>query len=61
MRQALLSIVIALLACGATQAGPDTLTVTFGGAEKRYAAAELLARADAATIEIPADISYRSR
>ena len=59
MRQALLSIVIGLLACGAAQAGPDTLTVAFGGAEKRYAAAELLARADAATIEIPADISYR--
>ena len=59
MRQVLLSIVIALLACGAAQAGPDTLTVAFGRAEKRYAAAELLTRPDAATIEIPADISYK--
>ena len=59
MRQALLSILIALLACGTAHAGADTLTVTFGGAEKSYAAAELLARADAATIEIPADVSYK--
>ena len=59
MRQALLSVVIALLACGAAQAGPDTLTVAFGGAEKSYGSAELLARPDAATIEIPADISYK--
>jgi mono/diheme cytochrome c family protein len=59
MRQALLSIVIALLACRVAQAGPDTLTVAFGGAQKSYAAAELLARPYAATIEIPADISYR--
>jgi mono/diheme cytochrome c family protein len=59
MRQALLSVVIALLACGAAQAGPDTLTVAFGGAEKSYGSAELLARPDAATIELPADISYK--
>ncbi len=59
MRLALLSIMIALLACGTAHAGADTLTVSFGGAEKSYAAAELLARADAATIEIPADISYK--
>lgn len=49
----------ALLACGTAHAGADTLTVNFGGAEKSYAAAELLARADAATIEIPADVSYK--
>ncbi|MFA6140398.1 MAG: cytochrome c, partial [Hyphomicrobium sp.] len=59
MRQALLSVVMALLACWAAQAGPDKLTVAFGGAEKSYAATELLARPDAATIEIPADVSYR--
>ena len=59
MRQALLSVVIALLACCAARAGADTLTVSFGGTQKTYAAAELLARPDAATITIPDDVSYK--
>ena len=59
MRQALLSVVIALLACGAARAGADTLTVSFGGTPKTYAAAELLARPDAATITVPDDVSYK--
>ena len=59
MRQALLSVVIALLACCAARAGADTLTVSFGGTPKTYAAAELLARPDAATITIPDDVSYK--
>ncbi len=59
MRQAPLSVVIALLACCAARAGADTLTVSFGGTPKTYAAAELLARPDAATITIPDDVSYK--
>ena len=59
MRQALLSIVIALLACCAARAGDGTLTVSFGGTQTAYTAAALLARPDAATITIPEDISYK--
>ena len=59
MRQALLSIVIALLACCAARAGDGTLTVSFGGTQTAYTAAALLARSDAATITIPEDISYK--
>ena len=59
MRQTLLSVVIALLACCAARAGADTLTVSFGGTQETYAAAALLARPDAATITIPDDVSYK--
>ena len=58
MRIALL-IAVALLACGVARADPSTLTLSFGTGEQRFTAAELLARPDAATIEVPADISYR--
>lgn len=59
MRQILLSVALALLACGTACAGADTLTVSFGGTQKTYAAAALLARPDAATITIPDDVSYK--
>ena len=59
MRQALLSIVIALLACLAVHAGANTLTVSFGDTQQAYSAAALLARPDAATITIPDDVSYK--
>ena len=54
-----LSIVIALLSLSPACAGADALTLSFGAGEKRFAATELLARPDAATIEIPADVSYK--
>jgi mono/diheme cytochrome c family protein len=59
MLKALLSIVVALIACGAARAEPGTLTLSFGGKEQRFTAAELLARTDAATVTIADDISYR--
>ena len=59
MRQALLSFVIALLACSAAHAGADTLTVSFGDTQQTYTAAALLARPDAATITIADDVSYK--
>jgi mono/diheme cytochrome c family protein len=40
-------------------AASDALTLTFGGEEHRYSGGELLARPDAASIEIPDDVSYR--
>lgn len=58
MRKALLSLALTLLlfapACAA-----ETLTLSFGGDERRLSAAELLARPDAASIDIPDDVSYR--
>lgn len=59
MRQTLRSVVIVLLACLAARAEADTLTVTFGNTQKAYAAAELLAHPQAATITIPEDVSYK--
>lgn len=59
MRQPLLSIAIALLACTTARAGADNLTVSFGSPQRTYTAAALLARADVATITIPDDISYK--
>jgi mono/diheme cytochrome c family protein len=59
MRKALLAIAIGLLAVGGARADPDALTVNFGADDKRYTAAELLARADAASVTIPDDVSYR--
>lgn len=40
-------------------AADRSLTLSFHGEERRVTAAELLARPDAATIEIPIDVSYR--
>ncbi|MFN3624353.1 MAG: c-type cytochrome [Hyphomicrobium sp.] len=58
MLKALLSLVLALLAITPALAG-DGLTLTFGDEEKRFTASDLLARSDAATIEIPDDVSYK--
>ncbi len=59
MRLTLLSVVIALLACGVARAGADTLTVSFGDKQRTYTAAELRAHPRAATITIPDDVSYK--
>lgn len=58
MLKALLSLVVALLAVSPARAA-ESLTLTFGGKQQRFTAAELLARADAATIEVPDDVSYK--
>lgn len=58
MLKALLSLVLALLAIAPALAG-DGLTLTFGDKKKLFTASELLARSDAATIEIPDDVSYK--
>jgi mono/diheme cytochrome c family protein len=58
MMRIALSIVMALLSFCPACAETDALTLSFGAGEKRFTGTELLARADAATIEIPADVSY---
>lgn len=58
MRKALLSVATILLAFASARA-EEALTVSLGAKEQRFSAAELLARPDAATIEVPADVSYR--
>ena len=51
---------LGVLACtGAALAAEPSLTLSFGGEERRYSASELLARPDAQTITIPADVSYK--
>lgn len=55
----LLSLAAAMLVSAAARAEPETLTVSFGAREQRFTAAELLARSDAAMIEVPADVSYK--
>jgi mono/diheme cytochrome c family protein len=60
MRIALFTLLVACVlgAASASSAEPE-LTLSFGGEMKRFTAAELLARPDAATINIQADVSYR--
>ncbi len=57
MRTVLLSLVMTLLALAAARAEP--LTLSFGGNQQSFTAAELLARPDAAEITIPDDVSYK--
>lgn len=57
MLKLILSLVIALLWISCARAS-EPLTLSFGGEDRRYTAAELLTRPDAATIEIPDDVSY---
>jgi mono/diheme cytochrome c family protein len=48
------------LACtAAAGAAEPSLTLSFGREERRYSASELLARPDAQTLTIPADVSYK--
>ncbi len=58
-----LVLMVCLIACGlgvarASAAAP-TLTLSVGETTKTFTAAELLARPDAAPLNIPADVSYR--
>lgn len=57
MLKFILSLVMALLWISCARAS-EPLTLSFGGEDRRYTAAELLARPDAATIEIADDVSY---
>jgi hypothetical protein len=49
-----LSFLLVLLSCS-TQAAETSLTVTVGGETRNFAREALLARSDAATIEVPFD------
>jgi len=55
---ALLALAGGLDCAGAACAGAPTLTLSFGAKSRVFTAAELLARPDAATLTIPADIAY---
>ena len=55
---ALLALAGSLVWIGAARADAPTLTVSLGDKTQVYTAAELLARPDAATIAIPADVAY---
>jgi mono/diheme cytochrome c family protein len=59
MTRLLLSLATMLLAPAAALAAPQSLTLSLGGTERHFTAAELLGRPDAATISIPRDISYK--
>ena len=54
----LLALAGSLVWIGAARADAPTLTVSLGDKTQVYTAAELLARPDAATIAIPADVAY---
>lgn len=60
MRFALSFLLAALiLATAPASAAERVLTLQFSGEERRFTAAELLARPDAASLTIPNDVSYR--
>lgn len=59
MRRLVLSLVMMVVPLTCALAEQASLTLTFGGKERRYTAAELLARPDAATVTIPEDVSYK--
>lgn len=59
MRGVVLAFVAMLAALASAHAEGAKLTVSFGGTDKSFTAAELLARPDAATIIVPDDISYK--
>ena len=55
---ALLALAGALAYVGAARAGLPALTLSFGAEPRSFTVAELLARPDAATVMIPADVAY---
>ena len=59
MRIALLPLLCTLILCAGARGEDAALTLKLGAKEQRFTAAELLARADAATISIPDDVSYK--
>lgn len=58
LRAALLALAGAVACAAAARADAPALTLSFGGEPRSFTAAELLARSDAATIAIPADVAY---
>ncbi len=58
MHRAILSLALVGLAV-APACAADALTLSFAGSERHFTAAELLARPDAALIELPDDVSYK--
>ena len=59
MRIALLPLLCTLILCAGARGEEAVLTLKLGAEERRFSAAELLARPDAATISIPDDVSYK--
>ncbi len=59
MRFALLPLLCTLLLCAGARGEEASLTLKLGAEQKRFTAAELLARPDAATVAIPDDVSYK--
>jgi mono/diheme cytochrome c family protein len=59
LRIVVLSWLLVLLSCTA-QAAEPSLTVTVGGETRNFTREQLLARSDAAIIQVPMDISYRT-
>ncbi len=57
MRLAMLSMMLIALALSPARA--ENLTLSLGDASRSFTAAELLARPDAKTIEVPDDVSYQ--
>jgi mono/diheme cytochrome c family protein len=55
---ALVMLFAPLLLPGSARAETPTLTLTLGGEPQRFTAAQLLARPDAATLEVPDDAAY---
>jgi mono/diheme cytochrome c family protein len=55
---ALLALLGGFAYVGAARADAPTLTLSFGGEPRSFTSAELLARPDAATLAIPADVAY---
>ena len=55
---AVLALAGTLASVGAARAEAPTLTLSFGGEPRSFTAAELLARPDAATVVVPADVAY---
>jgi mono/diheme cytochrome c family protein len=51
-------LICAFLLAGGVHAESPALTLNSGGAPQSFTAAELLARPDAATLEVPADVAY---
>lgn len=54
-----LLLVACMLGVAPAHAAERILTLSFGGEERRFTAAELLARPDAVSLAVPNDVSYR--
>lgn len=59
MRATFLLLLLAFALAAPASAADRVLTLEFGGEQRRFTAAELLARPDAVSLTIPTDVSYR--